>query len=87
MLCASGVFSTTTSLSAGTSMPISSIARLPFARSFFRKESSVQAFATTLAPRSGVRSRMSATVAATCASVTMPFSTSSSRRLTSINWK
>ena len=43
--------------------------------------------ATTLAPRSGVRLRMSSTVASTCSSVTMPFSTSSSRRLTSISWK
>jgi len=35
----------------------------------------------------GVRLRMSSTASATCCSVTRPFSTSSSRRLTSISWK
>jgi hypothetical protein len=48
---------------------------------------SVHARATTLAPRSAPRERMSSAVACTCASVTMPFSTSSSRRLISISWK
>ena len=51
------------------------------------KRSQIGAVLTTRAPRSGVRLRMSSTVASTWASVTMPFSTSSSRRLTSISWK
>ncbi len=86
-LCTSAVFSTASSLSAGTSRPSSSHALVPFSSSLFLKPSSTHARATTFAPRSGVRARMSSTAALTCSSVRMPFSTKSSRRLTSINWK
>ena len=54
-LCTCGVFSTASSLSAGTSRPSSSQALVPFSSSLFLKPRSTHARATTFAPRSGVR--------------------------------
>jgi hypothetical protein len=60
---------------------------VPFASNLFLYSASTHAFATTRAPRSGVRARIAATSSAIASSVSTPFSTSSSRRLTSISWK